>query len=316
MRRDPRPLDQLGDPAEGLIGLVDRPEPLVHPAAPYRHVSCELTPGEHLTGSALDDMTTSHTLKPYLDAPGPIAFAHRGAHDGADVIENTMTAFTDAVDLGYRYIETDVHATADGVLVAFHDDRLDRVTDRVGLIRDLPWREVRAAVVGEHERIPLLEDVLATWRHLHINIDPKHHTAVEPLVSVIERTGAIDRICVGSFSDRRTAHVRAALGRRLCTAMGPVSIGRLRAASRHVPLGRVTGDCAQVPVRQGRITIVDEHFLQAAHVRGIAVHVWTIDDPVEMDRLLDLGVDGIMTDQATVLRAAMERRGVWRGSAH
>lgn len=256
-------------------------------------------------------MTNPRIPKLYLDVRGPIAFAHRGAHDGADVIENTMTAFSSAVELGYRYVETDVHATADGVLVAFHDDRLDRVTDRVGLIRELSWQEVRAAVVGESEHVPLLEDVLTTWPKLHVNIDPKHDSAVEPLVRVIERTGAVDRICVGSFSDRRTARVRAALGDRLCTAMGPVSVGRLRAASRHVPIGRLTADCAQVPVRQGRVTIVDEHFVQAAHVRGVAVHVWTIDDPVEMDRLLDLGVDGIMTDEATVLRDLMQRRGAW-----
>ena len=182
MRCDPRPLDQLGDPVEGLVGLLDRPEPLAHLAAPYCGVSCELTPGGHRTRSALDHMTTSHTPKRYLDAPGPIAFAHRGAHDGADVIENTMTAFSGAVELGYRYVETDVHATADGVLVAFHDERLDRVTDRIGLIRELSWQEVRSAVVGEDERVPLLEDVLTAWPQLHVNIDPKHDGAVEPLV--------------------------------------------------------------------------------------------------------------------------------------
>lgn len=248
---------------------------------------------------------------PYLDAGGPIAFAHRGAHDGADVIENTMAAFAAAVELGYRYVETDVHATADGVLVAFHDDKLDRVTDRVGLIRELPWREVGAAVVGTDERVPLLEDVLATWPDLRVNIDPKHDTAVDPLVRVIERAAAVDRVCVGSFSDHRTAKVRAALGPRLCTAMGPKAIGRLRVASHHVPLGRYTADCAQVPVRQGRVTLVDDRFLYAAHVRGIAVHVWTIDDPAEMERLLDLGVDGLMTDEATVLRDVMIRRGCW-----
>jgi glycerophosphoryl diester phosphodiesterase len=256
-------------------------------------------------------MTSARLPKPYLDAPGPIAFAHRGAHDGADVIENTMRAFAAAVELGYRYVETDVHATADGVLVAFHDDRLDRVTDRVGLIRELPWRDVQAAVVGEHEGVPLLEDVLGTWPDLRVNIDPKHDTAVDSLVRVIERTGAVDRVCVGSFSDRRTDRVRTALGHRLCTAMGPVAVGRLRGASRRVPVGRFTADCAQVPVRQGRITIVDEQFVAAAHVRGIAVHVWTIDEPDEIDRLLDLGVDGIMTDRATALRTVLDRRGAW-----
>jgi glycerophosphoryl diester phosphodiesterase len=251
----------------------------------------------------------ARTVKPYLDWPSPIAFAHRGAHDGHDVIENTMAAFGAAVDLGYHYVETDVHATADGVLVAFHDERLDRVTDRTGLIRELSWSEVRAAKVGGDQHVPLLEDVLGTWPTLRVNIDPKHDGAVEPLVSAIERCNAADRVCVGSFSDRRVARVRMALGRRLCTAMGPTAIARLRGASYHIPGGRFSADCAQVPVRQGRVTIVDERFVAAAHVRGIAVHVWTIDDEDEMHRLLDLGVDGLMTDRAATLRRVMERRG-------
>lgn len=249
--------------------------------------------------------------KPYLDWPAPIAFAHRGAHDGADVVENTMAAYAAAVDLGYHYVETDVHATADGVLVAFHDERLDRVTDRTGLIRDLQWTEVRAARVGRDQHVPLLEDVLGAWPTLRVNIDPKHDSAVEPLVSAIERCNAVDRVCIGSFSDRRISRVRMALGRRLCTAMGPASIARLRGASVHLPGGRFSADCAQVPVTQGRVTIVDERFVAAAHVRGIAVHVWTIDDEPEMHRLLDLGVDGLMTDRAATLRAVMEARGSW-----
>lgn len=251
-------------------------------------------------------------IKTYLDSPLPIAFAHRGAHDGADVIENTMTAFQAAVDLGYRYIETDVHATADGVLVAFHDERLDRVTDRVGLIRELPWSEVRAARVGATDTVPLLEDLLGTWPDVRVNIDPKHDTAVEPLTRVLEETNAVERVCVGSFSGRRIVRVRRALGPTLCTGMGPLEIGRLRVASYGVPAGRFAGNCAQVPTGRGRIALVDERFVRAAHARNIQVHVWTIDDEIEMDRLLDLGIDGLMTDRATALRSVLQRRGTWR----
>jgi glycerophosphoryl diester phosphodiesterase len=250
------------------------------------------------------------TAKPYLDEPGPIAFAHRGAHgvDGAG--ENTMAAFQAAVDLGYRFVETDVHATADGVLVAFHDDRLDRVTDRTGVVRDLPWREVERARIGT-EPIPLLEDVLGTWPDLRVNIDPKHDTAVAPLRDVVNRVGAVDRVCVGSFSGRRIARLRDALGARLCTAMGPGAILRLRLASLGLPLGSFASDCAQVPVGYGPVPVVDRRFLAAAHRRGLRVHVWTIDDEAEMDRLLDLGVDGIMTDRAELLRTVLQRRGAW-----
>jgi glycerophosphoryl diester phosphodiesterase len=248
--------------------------------------------------------------KPYLDWPGPIAFAHRGAHDGAKVVENTMTAFAAAVELGYHYVETDVHATADDVLVAFHDDRLDRVTDRSGAIRDLPWREVKRARVGT-EPVPLLEDLLGEWPELRVNIEPKSDAAVDPLAAVLTRTRASRRVCVGSFVGRRTTSLRRALGAELCTATGPFSTARLRVGSFGLPVGRIRSDCAQVPLAYGPIRLVDHRFVAGAHRRGIQVHVWTIDDEAEMDRLLDLGVDGIMTDRAVLLRDVLERRGAW-----
>jgi glycerophosphoryl diester phosphodiesterase len=114
-------------------------------------------------------------------------------------------------------------------------------------------------------------------------------------------------VCVGSFSDRRLRRLRALLGPRLCTSYGPAQIAALRTVGR-APGG---GLAAQVPVRQGRLPLVDRRFVAAAHARGLHVHVWTIDDPVEMERLLDLGVDGLMTDRPSVLREVLERRGAW-----
>jgi glycerophosphoryl diester phosphodiesterase len=245
----------------------------------------------------------------FLDHPGPIPFAHRGG--AGDWPENSMVAFERAVSLGYRYVETDVHATADGVLVAFHDDRLDRVTDRSGLIAGLTWSEVQRARIDGTEPIPLLEDLLGAWPTLRINIDPKADRSVEPLVSVLRRTNAVERVCVGAFSDRRIARIKGLLGPGLCTAMGPRTVARLRAASSGLPAGRFTADCAQVPATAGRVTIVDERFVRTAHRHGVAVHVWTIDDEAEMDRLLDLGVDGIMTDRPGALRTVLDRRGEW-----
>lgn len=246
--------------------------------------------------------------RPFLDHPGPLPFAHRGG--AGDWPENTMPAFEGAVALGYRYVETDVHVTSDGVLLAFHDDKLDRVTDRTGLIRELPWSEVQRARVDGLEPIPLLEDLLGTWPDLRVNIDPKHDSAVDALATTIARCGAIDRICVGSFSDARIARLRARLGPRLCTSLGPKAVARLRAASFGLPAGRFVGDCAQVP--PGRtVPLVDHRFVRAAHHRGMQVHVWTIDEATEMHRLLDLGVDGIMTDRPSVLRDVLVERGQW-----
>ncbi len=246
----------------------------------------------------------------YLEHPGPLAFAHRGG--ASEFPENTMLAFESAVRLGYRYLETDVHATADGVLAAFHDDVLDRVTDRTGRILDLPWSEVSQARIGG-EPIPLLEDVLGAWPDVRVNIDAKTDAAVAPLAAVIERTGAHDRVCVGSFSEGRLRRFRRLTGGRVCTSMGRLAIARLRTASFGPPTWPFGAGCVQVPVRRGRISIVDPRFVAAAHRRGLPVHVWTIDDPVEMGRLLDLGVDGIMTDRPATLREVLEGRGQWSG---
>ncbi|MGH9211496.1 MAG: glycerophosphodiester phosphodiesterase [Acidimicrobiales bacterium] len=248
---------------------------------------------------------------PFLDWPGPIPFAHQGAHRAGGPGENTMSAFEAAIEMGYRYIETDVHATADGVLVAVHDDTLDRVTDRSGVIGDLPWSEVRRARVQGTEPVPLLEDLLGLWPDIRVNIDPKHDAAVDPLVDVIRRTKAVDRVCIGAFSDRRLARVRALLGPRLCTSMGPRQVARLVAASRGLPSGRFTAACVQVPTRRGPVPLVTSRFVEAAHQRGLPVHVWTVNEPPEMRQLLDLGVDGLMTDAPDVLKQVMDERSAW-----
>lgn len=247
---------------------------------------------------------------PYLDGALPLAFAHRGG--AASGLENTMAAFAAAVDAGYRYVETDVHATADGVLVAFHDPFLNRVTDRSGRIAALPWERVRQARVGGREPVPLLEEVLGEWPSLRVNIDVKADAAVGPLVEVIRRTGALERVCVGSFSDARLAKVRAALGPRLCTSLGPRGVLRLRGASWRGRGGGATPGvpCAQVPARLG-ITVVDQRFVDHAHALGMQVHVWTIDAPNDINRLLDMGVDGIMTDRIDTLREIYTARGLW-----
>jgi glycerophosphoryl diester phosphodiesterase len=245
---------------------------------------------------------------PFLDHPGPLAFAHRGAGGQP---ENTMAAFEAAVRLGYRYVETDVQVTADGVLVVFHDDRLDRVTDRSGRVAELAYAEVRRARVAGREPIPTLEELLGTWPELRVNVEPKRDACVQPLVEAIRRTNSLHRVCVGSFSDRRTARVRRRLGPQLCTALGPRGVAWLRAAS-WLPLPwRSPAACVQVPLDLRGLPLVDARFVRAAHRRGLQVHVWTVDDLNRMEELLDLGVDGIMTDRPEALKAVLERRGQW-----
>ena len=222
-----------------------------------------------------------------------------------------MPAFEGAVALGYRYVETDVHVTADGILLAFHDDVLDRVTNRTGRISELPYREVKQARVDGREPIPLFEDLLGAFPDVRVNVDPKSDRAVGPLATTLRRTGAVDRVCVGSFSDDRLETIRDKLGPRLCTSLGPKATARLRLAARHLPAGHFDAGCAQLPPRYKGLTLVDRRLVDAAHERGMQVHVWTIDDADEMHELLDLGVDGIMTDEPTVLRKVLEDRDEW-----
>jgi glycerophosphoryl diester phosphodiesterase len=249
----------------------------------------------------------------YLDSPLPIALAHRGG--AADAPENSMAAFEHAVSLGYRYLETDVHSTADGKLLAFHDHNLDRVTDRRGLISRLSYAEVAPARIGGSEPIPLLEEVLTAWPEIRVNIDVKHSPAIRPLAEVIARTNAYDRICLTSFSDRRLARARAALGRPVCTASGPRTSARLvlaaRRQRRRVEFELKGFNCVQVPVRLGRLEVVTPGLLTTCHELGLQVHVWTVNDRAEMVRMLDLGVDGIITDNIQALREILLARGQW-----
>lgn len=246
---------------------------------------------------------------PFLATEGPIGFAHRGG--AGPHPENTERAFRHAMDLGFRYLETDVHVTSDGVLVAFHDDRLDRVTDATGALAELTWDDVSHARVAGTDPVLRLEEMLEAFPDAFVNIDPKAWSAVEPLAETLVRMDALDRVCVTSFSRRRTLAVKKLTGDRLCTGGAAGAVVQLYSG---MPLRMLRDiDVLQVPTRAGGREIVTEGFVRRAQRRGIHVHVWTIDDPSEMHRLLDLGVDGIMTDEPTILRSVFLERGIWPG---
>jgi glycerophosphoryl diester phosphodiesterase len=248
---------------------------------------------------------------PYLDNTSPIAFAHRGGTSAAP--ENTLRAFSDAVSLGYRYVETDVHATSDGKLVAFHDNDLQRTCGKPWKIEETDWSTLTSARINGTDPIPLLEDLLETWPELRINIDCKSDAAMQPLIDTIRRTKCLDRICVGSFSDKRLRHIRAEFGSGLCTSMGPQEVVRLVIGSNTgIPLKPSRHALiAQVPVRQGPIPVVTSKSISRAHRLRIQVHVWTIDDPLRIGQLLDMGVDGIMSDDTRALKDVFVARHLW-----
>ncbi len=272
-----------------------------------------------------EGVTRPRTGFPYLDSgldqPGAVlAFAHRGGafHPEIEGLENTLAAFAHAVELGYRYLETDVHLTRDGVLLAFHDQILDRVTDHSGTIAEMTYDEVAGALIGGREQVPTLDALLESFPAARFNIDLKAEAAVEPLADLIEAHRGHDRVCVGAFSDRRLDRFRRRIGPRVATSCGPVAAAMTLAAPWQPlvdVLTRGRGDVLQVPYRRGRLTVVTEAFVARAHAAGRPVHAWTIDDADEMRHLLDLGVDGIMTDRTDVLREVLEERGQWMGAA-
>ncbi|GAA4726481.1 glycerophosphodiester phosphodiesterase [Phytohabitans rumicis] len=251
----------------------------------------------------------------YLDSPVPLAFAHRGGAAEGD--ENTAEAFARAVGLGYRYVETDVHATSDGVAVVFHDPTLDRVAGQAGRIDRMRWADLSTVRVGGAAAVPRLDEVLAAWPRVRFNIDVKADTGIAPTVETVRRAGAGGRVLLASFSDARLARLRTLAGPDVATSLGMRAVARLRVASltgRRLMLP-ASAVAAQVPVRYGRMRVVDRRFVAHAHKLGLQVHVWTIDNPAEMHELLDLGVDGIMTDRVDVLRDVYVQRGVWHEGA-
>ncbi len=244
----------------------------------------------------------------FLEADLPFGLAHRGGAGPAP--ENTLAAFERAWSLGYQHLETDVHRTADGELVAFHDADLHRVAGLDGQIADHPWDVLSAIDLGGGHQIPKLIDLLQALPEARFNIDPKSDDAVEPLIEVIRQCGAIDRVCIGSFSDERIALVRQAFGSDLCCSPGPRGVAKVLVAAIVRPGWRPPYGCVQIPPRVGVLPLSSPWLIARIKRLGLQVHFWTINDRADMERLLDNGADAIITDEIEVLAEVLaERRG-------
>ncbi|WKZ83638.1 MAG: glycerophosphodiester phosphodiesterase [Acidimicrobiia bacterium] len=250
-------------------------------------------------------------MKPYLAHEHPIRFAHRGSR----VLwpENTMPAFQGAVDLGYRYLETDVHLTRDGKVVIFHDHRLERLTDGVGRVWERGWEELRRLDAAHHFAtegefpyrgkgvgIPLLEEVVRSFPEVMLNLDLKQRGVEQAVATEVLRLGVEDRVLIGSFHDTRIRRFRRITEGRVATSAGPREVSR--AVTSAVAGARVRGraDALQVPDR-----LASKRLIDAAHRGGKQVHVWTVNDPERMRQLLALGVDGIVTDRPDLLNEVL-----------
>lgn len=246
---------------------------------------------------------------PLLAHPGAIAIAHRGG--GLEGEENTLPAFDHAVALGYTHVELDVHATRDGVVVIHHDPDLMRICGDPRRIADLDWRALQQVRTKEGAEVPRLQDLLESHPRLFVTIEAKSDAVVAPLCALIERMGVLERISIGAFAPARTRAASAQLGPGLLWSPAHAQVAKLWARGWGMPLGLESFGVLQVPVAWKGIPIVTARFLRAAHSAGRAVQVWTVNDEPEMHRLLDLGVDGIMTDRPSLLRAVLEARGQW-----
>lgn len=261
-------------------------------------------------------MNRGATGYPYFDDPF-VCMAHRGgyASEPDAARENSLHAFARAVEMGYRYLETDVHATSDGYLVAFHDDVLDRVTDSSGVVARLPFAVVRSALIAGRDQIPTLDEVLESFPDVRVNIDIKAPGAIEPLLATIRSHRAEQRVCVASFSASRLSRFRRLAGRGIATGLAAPSVvwaSQVGVLPRLLPLA---GQVFQIPVTQqvrGRtIRVLTPRLLAAARAHDVRIHVWTVNDADEMAALMDLGVDGLITDRIEVLRDVARTKGLW-----
>lgn len=236
----------------------------------------------------------------FFDSAPPRVFAHRGL--ALEAPENTLLAFAKALAVGVTYLETDVHESSDGVAIISHDDTLERVAHRKANVNHLTAAELRRVDLGNGQSFPTLTEALDAFPDARFNIDVKSRGAVQPTIDAIRETNAVNRVLVSSFSDRlQRWTVKGLPGVATSAPMGAMfrilsasKIGRARRA-----VSMLSGfDAIQVPERWKGAKVVTPRLIRLAHDAGIEVHVWTINEPDDMHRLLDLGVDGLVTDHA------------------
>lgn len=250
----------------------------------------------------------------YLDAP-PLALAHRGGSGAPDNIgiENSLAAFAHAHDLGFRYFETDVRTSADGVVYAIHDEALDRLSGSPDTVATSTAAALDAHLLDGREPFARLEAIYARFPDARLNIDLKSEDTVTATCELVDRLGVVDRTLLASFSHRRLRRARRLLPTVATSASSLEAAAFVLLPVPVLRLLRLAPVCLQVPADRGPVRVVTADFVRKAHALGLQVHVWTIDDADQMHRLLDLGVDGLVTDRTDVLKDVLIARGSWKG---
>jgi len=263
-------------------------------------------------------------MKNFFRRPKPRLFAHRGASGEAP--ENTLAAFRRAVEVGVSYAELDVHITKDGQVVVIHDETLERTTNGKGKVHEHTLAELRqldagywfSAEGGQQfpfravgVRIPTLAEVLREFPQLQFTVEVKQDEPPieEQVVAVVRDCGRATDVILASEHDGVISRVRA-LAPDIATsfAAGEVADFVQRVATKQLTDYHLSGTALQIPPKFHEIPLVTAEIVAAAHTLGLEIHVWTINEPREMERLLDLGVDGIMSDFPGRLHEVVRRR--------
>jgi glycerophosphoryl diester phosphodiesterase len=243
----------------------------------------------------------------YFDAPHPRRLAHRGlsAHQ-SQIDENSLAAIEAAIKAGATHVESDTHATKDGTAVLFHDDDLQRVAGVPQLISDLRIADLRAIRLNNGSQIPTLSEVFESFPDLYLNLDIKSEHAIAPTVRAIEDHRAHDRVLVSSFSEARRAKALAMLSKPVATSASMrlfLSAWALHSFAFGIGFRSLTKDidAFQIPPSRGPLRFATRSFIKRAQRTNSEVHFWTVNDPLEMQRLISLGADGIVTDRVDIL---------------
>ena len=244
------------------------------------------------------------SIHPYLNQPGISISAHRGG--SIEAPENTLESFKYAIDLGSAYIETDVQLSADGIPFIFHDNDLSRLLGKDIIFNSLHSNEINQLRLFESYQIPTLEEALKKFPGAYFQIDVKTDEVALPTMQVIQDLGAFNRVCIASFSSKRLKLVKKNFP-ETCLSMGPMEILKLLLSSFGLYNKKVQGDCLQIPIYHYGIKLVTKRFVKFVQSLGLKIHVWTINDENTMQKLINIGVDGIITDRPKLLKDVLSR---------
>ena len=242
-------------------------------------------------------------MHPYLKAKSPSILAHRGG--SLETSENTLQGFEYAINLGAEYIETDVQLSKDGIPYIFHDDDLKRICKKNITFNQLNGNEIDLIKIFNGCNIPTLQECLDVFPDTKFNIDLKTDEVVVPALKILSNMKTEDRVCIASFANERLEFTRENYP-KFCTSMGPKEILNLKLSSLGISSPKVSGNCVQIPIYKYAIKLVTNRLIRLSHKLGLKVHVWTINDPNIMQKLIDMDIDGIITDKPKLLREIIQ----------